>query len=153
MLELQVEGIENSGSESMDVVDDGFLVEMPITVDPLYNLVVCNECGIGIPFEWVKTHLKGHHKIWKTEEEISGELNVDEKPMTVVEAKSWIKSVWVGRAVQGIPVMDGLKCKECEYSGTVTQVMRNHVTQEHKVAKMAEQVEKCKVQLVFKGGL
>jgi hypothetical protein len=153
MLALQVEGSETSESKRMYVTDEEMSVQMPITVDRLYNLVVCNECGIGIPFEWVKTHLKNHHGIRKTEEEISGELNMDQEPITVEEAKNWIKSVWVGRAVQGIPVRDGLKCKECEYSGTVTQVMRNHVAQEHKGLKMAEHVEKCKVQLIFKGGL
>jgi hypothetical protein len=50
---LQVEGSESSASERMDVTDEEISVQMNVAVDESYNLVVCNECGIGIPFEWV----------------------------------------------------------------------------------------------------
>jgi hypothetical protein len=63
MIALQVEESEASESERMDVTDEEISVQMPIAVDGLYNLVVCNECGIGIPFDWVKTHLNDHHGI------------------------------------------------------------------------------------------
>jgi predicted transcriptional regulator len=86
ILALHVEESETSESERMDVVDEEIVMQMPITVDRLYNLVVCEECGIGIPFEWVKTHLKNHHGVRKTEEEVRRKLNVDRDPMTVQEA-------------------------------------------------------------------
>jgi len=27
-------------------------INMPIMIDQLYNVVICDECGIGLPFEW-----------------------------------------------------------------------------------------------------
>jgi Orsellinic acid/F9775 biosynthesis cluster protein D len=137
----------------MDVVDEEIMMQMPITVDRLYNLVVCEECGIGIPFEWVKTHLKDHHGARKTEEEVRRKLNVDRDPMTVQEAKDWIKSVWVGRAVQGIPVFEGWRCTECQYSAVTMKVMVNHFIKDHQGLKASERSERCHVQLVFKGEL
>jgi hypothetical protein len=38
----------------MDMMDKEISMRIPIFVDELYNLMVCNECGIGIPFEWVE---------------------------------------------------------------------------------------------------
>jgi hypothetical protein len=48
---LQIEESETSESEWMDVVDEEIAMQMPITVDRLYNLVVCEQCEIGIPLE------------------------------------------------------------------------------------------------------
>jgi hypothetical protein len=121
MLALQADASETSESEWMDVVDEEISMQMPITVDGLYNLVVCEECGIGIPLEWVKGHLKDHHGVRKTEEDlwrkmygercmekdVPRKLYVDQELMTMVEAKDCIKSVWVGRVVQGILMTEG----------------------------------------------
>jgi len=151
MLGLQIEGSETSESEWMDIVDEE--IAMQITVDRLYNMVVCKECGIGIPFEWVRGHLKDHHGARKTEEEVRRKLNVDQEPMTFEEAKGWIKSIWVGRAIQGIPVFEGLRCMECQYSASTMKVMVNHFAKEHQGLKASERSERCNVQLVFKGVL
>ena len=37
--------------------------DMPLTIDQLYNLIVCDDCGIGLPFEWTVNHLKENHGI------------------------------------------------------------------------------------------
>jgi Orsellinic acid/F9775 biosynthesis cluster protein D len=153
VVEFEEEECLESQSSRMDITDEEISVQMLVTVDELYNLVVCNECGIGIPFEWVKSHLIDHHGIRKSENEVWRELNVERKPMTVEEAKDWIKDIWVGRAVQGIPVTEGWSCTECEYSAAMMQVMRNHFVKDHKGFTVAEHVERCKVQLVFKGVL
>jgi hypothetical protein len=99
------------------------------------------------------SHLRDHHGIKKTVEEVKRELNVDQELLMVNEAKDWIKTMWVGRAVQGIPVMEGWSCTECEYSAAIMQVMRNHFVKEHKGLTVAEHVRRYKVQLVFKGVL
>ena len=28
-------------------------IDMPLKIDSLYNMVTCDECGIGLPFEWI----------------------------------------------------------------------------------------------------
>ena len=37
--------------------------DMPLMIDQLYNLIVCDDCGIGLPFEWMVNHLKENHGI------------------------------------------------------------------------------------------
>jgi Orsellinic acid/F9775 biosynthesis cluster protein D len=144
---------EISERDTMDGIESEVAKHIPIIIDRLYNLVVCRDCGIGIPFEWVMGHLTHNHGIRKSEQDIRRELNVDQEPMTVEEATEWIKTVWVARSVQGIPVHEGLKCTVCEYSVKAISGMKNHFTEEHKGLKRAENTVKCKVQLVFKGGL
>jgi hypothetical protein len=38
-------------------------VDMPLKIDSFYNMVTCEECGIGLPFEWILNHLKDNHGI------------------------------------------------------------------------------------------
>jgi len=46
-----------------------------------------------------------------TSEQVLAFLGLEEDAMTVMEVKDWISSVWVGRAVQSIPVVKGYHCK------------------------------------------
>ena len=106
-----------------------------IAVDERYNLIVCKECGIGLPFDWVIMHLKEHHRAKTTIEEVMVLLNAENDAMTLAEAENWIQNMWVGTAVQNIPVVKGFRYKECHYSGTGKQVMKNHFFKEHKGLK------------------
>ena len=38
-------------------------MNMHISIDETYNLIVCKDCGIGSPFEWVPAHLRELHGI------------------------------------------------------------------------------------------
>jgi Orsellinic acid/F9775 biosynthesis cluster protein D len=125
----------------------------PIICDNIYNLLVCSECGIGLPLQWTITHLRDQHGVKTDQETIKWKLDLEDDPMTVEEAKDWIKNFWVGRAIRGIPILDGLQCTECEYSAKEMKVMVNHFVKRHKGLKASEHSQKCKVQLVFKGGL
>jgi hypothetical protein len=65
-----------SHDEEMDLDIDGqeleveqCPVDIPISIDTMYNLIVCKDCGIGLPFEWVPTHLQEHHAIGVTSEQ------------------------------------------------------------------------------------
>ena len=127
--------------------------DMFITVDERYNLIVCKECGIGLPSDWVVAHLKEHHGVKTTMEEALALLEVGDYAMTLAEAENWIQNMWVGTAVQNIPVIKGFGCNECQYSAGRKRVMKNHFSKEHKGLKRAEHSKECKVQLVFKGGL
>jgi hypothetical protein len=115
-LEVLTVGTEpetESGSprEEMDGIEQEVIERIPILIDHLYNLAVCDECGIGIPFEWLKNHLKDNHGIKRNWEEVREALSLNEESMTFDEARNWIKTVWVGRAIQGIPIIDGIKCR------------------------------------------
>jgi Orsellinic acid/F9775 biosynthesis cluster protein D len=150
--------IVESNDERMDI--DGIDIDlearersmnMPICIDAVYNLIVCKDCSIGLPFEWVLSHLNDHHGIRATEDQVLDSLNIDGDAMTVAEAKDWIQSTWIGRAVQNIPVIIGLRCNECQYSAATKKAIKNHFSAEHKELKREEHIEECKVQLVFKG--
>src|SRR5579859_495705 len=92
----------------------------------MYNVIVCKDCGIGVPFEWVPAHLKAHHGIRATGEQVSTFLRLEGDSMTIAQAEDWIQSMWAGRAVQNIPVVKGHRCNECQYSAVTMRVMRNH---------------------------
>jgi hypothetical protein len=128
-------------------------IDMPISIDDLYNLIVCNDCGIGVPLEWVPAHLKDHHGIRTTERQVLAFLEFEGDAMTVAQAEDWIQSVWVGRAIQGIPVMKGYRCNECQYSAAKRKGMTNHFGKDHKGLRASEYSEECKVQLVFNSRL
>ena len=152
MIELTDEEMELD-AESAELGRRERSTALPIAVDERYNLIVCKECGIGLPSDWVVAHLKEHHGVKTTMEEVLALLRVGDYAMTLAEAENWIQNIWVGTAVQNIPVVKGFRCKECQYSGTGKQVMKNHFFKKHKGLKRAENTEECKVQLVFKGGL
>ena len=59
-----------------------------IAVDERYNLVVCKECGIGLPSDWVVAHLKEHHGVKTTMEEVLALLRVGDYAMTLAEAEN-----------------------------------------------------------------
>lgn len=143
----------NLNEESTDLAIREHFTALPIAVDERYHLIVCTECGIGLPSDWVVAHLKEHHGVRTTMEEALTLLGVEDYTMTLAEVENWIQNMWVGTAVQNIPVVKGFRCKECHYSGTGKQVMKNHFSKEHKGLKREENSEECKVQLVFKGRL
>jgi hypothetical protein len=140
-------------AESADLATRERSTDMPIAMDERYNLIVCKECGIGLPLEWVSGHLKENHGIRVTMEEALAFLEMEGDAMTLAEAEDWIQSMWVGTAVQNIPVVKGFQCNECQYSASMKRVMKNHFSKEHKGQRMVEHSMECRVQLVFKAKL
>jgi len=152
MIEHNTEDTESS-ADGMDLEVGDQSIDMPICIDEMYDLIVCKDCGIGVPFERVSSHLWGNHGIKVTLEQVMTHLNLESEAMTVAQAEDWIKSVWVGRAVQNIPIIKGRRCNECQYSARGRKVMKNHFSQKHRDMKMLKHSDECNVQLVFKGGL
>jgi hypothetical protein len=140
----------NSGTEMDDVERS---INMPIILDQLYNLIVCKDCGIGMPIDWIVGHLRENHGIKTTIMDVVRFLNMMKPSMTSTEAKEWIKSTWAARAVQNVPVKKGYACNECQYSSKRMKSMRDHFSGSHRGLKASKNVKKCKVQLPFKGGL
>src|SRR5208282_3539022 len=152
MIELNIEEMESS-VDAMDLDDGDRAIDMPICIDETYDLIVCKDCGIGVPFERVPSHLSGNHGIKVTLEQVMTQLNLETEAMTIAQAEDWIKSVWVGRGVQNIPIVKGRRCNECQYSARGRKVMKNHFSTNHRGKKWLNHSEECKIQLVFKGGL
>jgi hypothetical protein len=126
---------------------------IPIALDERYNLIVYKEYGIGLSSDWVVTHLKEHHGVRTTMEEALALLGVGDYAMILAEAENWIQNMWVGIAIQNIPVIKGFGCNECQYSAGRNRIMKNHFSKEYKGLRRAENTKECKIQLVFKGGL
>jgi hypothetical protein len=143
----------DSPDEMMDVQTTEQSNELPLSLDRLYNLIVCNHCGIALPSEWVHSHLKEQHSIHAKDKQVSEFLGLEDNALTVQQVKDWRESVWVGKAVQKIPVVKGHRCNLCDYSVAAKKGMKNHFTEIHKKFKRARYSEECKVQLVFNGRL
>jgi hypothetical protein len=70
-------------------------IDMPLKIDSLYNAVTCDECGIGLPYEWIVNHLKENHGIKTQMIDVMRYLNMISPSMKLQEAKEWIKSTWM----------------------------------------------------------
>src|SRR5436190_745665 len=115
IVELEDGGIDDGDSAiEMDVE---WSINLPIAIDESYNLIVCKGCGVAIPFDWIVSHLQELHGTKTDFVEVMRFLNMMRPSMTSTEAKDWIKSTWVARAVQNIAVKNGYGCHICQYSG------------------------------------
>ena len=56
---------------------------IPIKLDIIYNLAVCSDCCIGLPFEWIAGHLKDNHGLKTDSNEIIEYLNINKPFMTL----------------------------------------------------------------------
>ena len=143
----------NLDQECTDLATREHSTALPIAVDERYNLIICKEYGIELLSDWVVAHLKEHHRVRTTMEEVLTLLEVGDYAITLAEVKNWIQNMWVSAAVQNISVVKGVWCNECQYSAGIKRVMKNYFSKEHKGLKWAENSEECKVQLVFKRSL
>jgi hypothetical protein len=119
--ERMIEGDDASVIVMEDMEDS---IEMPLKIDALYNMMTCDDCGIRLPFEWILSHLKENHGIKMRMMDVMRCLDMMRPSMRLREAKEWIKSTWVAKAVQNVPVRPGLACNLCEHctSTSVTGV-------------------------------
>ena len=140
---LMVEQVD----EAMDVDSHQQPMELPISIDTLYNLIICTHCNVGLLLEWVPSHLQEQHGIHTISSYVSQYLS--DRGMTVTEVNDWRDTVWVDKAVQNIPIIQGYRCNLCEYSVAKKKGMKNHFAEQHKWFKRRQHSEKCKVQLVF----
>lgn len=128
-------------------------VNMPIMIDQLYNLIVCEDCGIALPFEWIVTHLKDNHG-FKTEiVDVMRYLDIMRPSMKLTEARGWIKSTWVSKAVQNVPVRKGFACNLCQHCTSDNKLMREHFSNNHRGLKAPDNSQECTVQMPFKSEL
>src|SRR5271156_3620031 len=106
LLMIEVENEEDysrASSMEMEVLERS--IDTPICIDEVYNLIVCKDCGIGIPLDWVLSHLKECHGITMTMEQVRMFLNMESHCMTMSQAQDWMSSVWIIKAVKNIPII------------------------------------------------
>ena len=84
-------------------MNDGYQTLL-LLYDEMHNLAVCIGCCYSLPFEWIHSHLKQRHSIFKTNEEILEHLNLKDSCMSLAEAKRWLfEDQSIERTVDMIP--------------------------------------------------
>lgn len=81
---------ENSDAENPVIQNQRRSINMPICIDDFYNLIVCKDCVIGIPIEYISGHLSDNHGIKATETQVMTYLDLETRPMTVAQARNWM---------------------------------------------------------------
>ena len=130
-----------------------YSMNMPLKIDSLYNVVTCIECGIGLSFEWIVSHLKDNHGIKAQMMDVMRHLDMMRPSMKFSEAKEWIKSTWVAKAMENVPVRRGFACNLCQHCTKDMTTMRVHFSNIHRGLKPSDNSQGCTVQMPFKGEL
>ena len=74
-------------------------------MDSIYNLAICSDCCIGIPFEWIPTHFKENHGLKISTKKIREYLDIETPSMSVEEVENWLNEIWIlEKPIFGIPV-------------------------------------------------
>jgi Orsellinic acid/F9775 biosynthesis cluster protein D len=127
-------------------------IPLPLALDSVYNIAVCTDCSIGVPFDWIEAHLKDNHGLRVTQRDIVEHLDISGPTMTSAEVENWTSGNWIlAKPVEHVPVDNGSACNICQYSVKAKKSMKNHFTESHRGVKRSENVTKCKVQTPFKG--
>ena len=144
-VEFQERMIEDDDAGIVAMEEKECSVEMPLKIDSLYNVVTCDECAIGLPFEWILSHLKENHGIKVRMVDVMRRLEMMRPSMRLREAKEWIKSTWVAKAVQNVPVRWGLACNLCQHCTKDGPTMRVHFSNKHRGLKASTNCQECSV--------
>ena len=147
------EAVVNDDDTDVEMEERECSINMPLTIDSFYNVTVCEECGIGLPFEWTVGHLKETHGIKAQIVDVMRHLDLMRPSMTSTEAKEWIKSVSVIKAVQNVPVRHGFACNHCQHCTRDMKLMREHFSNKHRGLKASENSQECTVQMPFRAEL
>jgi len=65
-------------------------LKVPLTLNSIYNLVICSNCSIELPYELISEHLRQNHGIKISVKGVMEFLKVMDQTMTVTEAKDWL---------------------------------------------------------------
>ena len=120
-----------------------------IRLDERYNIAVCTECCVALPFEWISSHIKNAHGAKRSVNEILLLLHTDMPSMTVGEVKEFLAVNWIlDRAVEGVAVEKGYYCRLCHYCVKCPDAMKNH-GRGHSEWKWSESIMECNMQRLF----
>ena len=130
------------------------LNRFPLGLDDDYNIAICTDCCIGIPFDWIGGHMKDNHGLKCTERQVLECLNLMTRTMKSDEAQEWLSSHRIIRKpIDGVPVLRGFACSLCAYSGKKRRVLYNHISSVHKDENSKVTIVERQVQKPFQGRL
>ena len=123
---------------------------LPLSYDANYDVTVCTDCSIGLPFNWIESHLKENHGIRTTSEKILEHIDQAVPSLDSTEVRAWLDTHQsIENAIKGIPVVDGLKCSLCIYYTMTAESMRVHFHRTHRGESGT--TSNVKIQRPFKG--
>ena len=82
----------NDNDTDVEIEEEEGSINMSLMIDSLYNIIVCEKCGIELPFEWTMSHLKENHGIKAQIVDVMRHLDLMRSSMKLTEAKEWIKN-------------------------------------------------------------
>jgi hypothetical protein len=101
--------------------------------DTIYNIAVCTDCHIGIPFNWLITHMHDNHGLKCTNQQLLQHMEVVEPTMEATEASNWLKTHRViHQPITKIPIQQGYSCSTCIYPAKTKKAIYNHISEYHK---------------------
>jgi hypothetical protein len=141
------EAVEEPNDEVLDIVT------LPLAIDRRYNLIICTDCYIALPSDFIYGHVKDNHGMKLQKDELFTYFNVEEETLlNSNQVNDWLNDhLSIVDAVEWIPVYDGFKCGACPYSSRNKRTMRNHISINHREAEDKVVIESCKIQRIFQG--
>ena len=125
-------------------------LSLPLIRNSIYNLAICTDCHIGLPFDWIKGHMKDNHGLKCKEDKILQQLQVTNPTMTFAMAKNWSQEHEIlHNPIDGIPVSPGFGCSACSYSGKKVTAIYNHIYKIHRNESVHPTIVERKVQKLF----
>jgi len=105
---------------------------LPLLYDARYDITVCINCSIGLPFDWIEGHLKDNHGIRTTSEQILEHIDQAVPSLDSTEIKPWLDvHPVIQTAIEGIPIVDGFKCSFCIHYAHKINSMKVHLRTIH----------------------
>jgi hypothetical protein len=128
--------------------------QLPLALDNTYNITICTDCYIGIPFDWIEAHMKDNHGLKCNDQQVFDCLDITNPTMGSNEAHEWLNNNRIVRKpVEGIPVSQGIGCSLCSYTAKKRTVLYNHISNTHKNNIPKASIVDRKVQKPFQGRL
>jgi Orsellinic acid/F9775 biosynthesis cluster protein D len=149
-------------SEELDVITRSTIRDepasasspFPLALDATCNIAICTDCCIGIPFDWIKGHMKDNHGLKCNEEQVFECLDIMTRTMNSDEAREWLHdNRMIKKSIEGIPIREGVGCSLCPYSAKKRKAIYNHMSTSHRDENPKAIIVDRKVQKVFRGSL
>jgi len=108
------------------------IILLPLSYDINYDIIVCTNCRIGIPFDWIKGHLKNNHGIQTTEAHILMHFDLSVPSIQSKDVVNWMETYSsIPFAIEGISVVKGFQCSLCLHCTEKRESMRVHIIRSH----------------------
>ena len=104
-----------------------------MSYDLNYDITVCTDCCIGIPFDWIEAHLRDNHGIRTNSEQILEQIELQVPSIEYKDVAHWLDThSTIPIAIEGIPVTKGFGCNLCLYSAKQPASLRDHISRQHR---------------------